>query len=332
MVRAAASVPDAMPSSTRSLRSSEALVLDAHPSPMCVVFVVATQPVLEGGVGNVGYEDGKDVLVASLDELLHARLLVSSGRLLVVEVLGMLTSYSRMELVVEVDSVQRLLVEVQKVLEVTLELEELGPALVCEILGDSILGVVGHDDVDVSVIAARQSCCGQSSGCQMPVALLLLGSLVLEVLWIVEVLPYGRYPNGQEAQEQGTAKSSVAHTGSATGSNHSLDEQVACRFSSNVHDHIGQIKGPGVRNEVVPGLLCMHQVHLGVQRACVQPTLLCKVLLPYIFTFACMLSNSSAKLESVPLAVAMVWGLHAISKSASAAAGGCRKESWVHVV
>eukprot|EP00965_Chrysotila_dentata_P094686 3131271-Pleurochrysis_carterae.AAC.1 len=46
MMCAAASVPDAMPFSTRALRSSEALVLDVLPSPMRVVVAVATQPVL----------------------------------------------------------------------------------------------------------------------------------------------------------------------------------------------------------------------------------------------------------------------------------------------
>eukprot|EP00965_Chrysotila_dentata_P211567 6186535-Pleurochrysis_carterae.AAC.2 len=50
----------------------------------------------------------------------------------------------------------------QNVLEVALELEKLGPALVCKLLGDSINGLVAHDDVDVSVLAARWSCCGQS--------------------------------------------------------------------------------------------------------------------------------------------------------------------------
>eukprot|EP00965_Chrysotila_dentata_P204348 6182277-Pleurochrysis_carterae.AAC.1 len=29
---------------------------------------------------------------------------------------------------------------------------------------------------------------------------------------------------------------------------------VVCKVSLNVHDHVGQIKGPGVRNEVAPGL------------------------------------------------------------------------------
>eukprot|EP00965_Chrysotila_dentata_P236256 6201216-Pleurochrysis_carterae.AAC.3 len=104
-------------------------VLNVHPSPMHVIVVVATQPVLEGGVSNADHEDGKGILVASLDELLYARLLVSSSHLLVVELLGMLTSYSRIELVVEEDDVQLVLVEVQYVLEIALEFEELGPAL-----------------------------------------------------------------------------------------------------------------------------------------------------------------------------------------------------------
>eukprot|EP00965_Chrysotila_dentata_P064461 2136726-Pleurochrysis_carterae.AAC.2 len=37
-------------------------VLHVHPSPMRVVVVAATQPVLEGRVGNVDHEDGKGVL------------------------------------------------------------------------------------------------------------------------------------------------------------------------------------------------------------------------------------------------------------------------------
>eukprot|EP00965_Chrysotila_dentata_P197796 6178405-Pleurochrysis_carterae.AAC.1 len=138
-----------------------------------------------------------------------------------------------MELAVEGNGVQLVLVEVQNVLEVALELKEFGPALVSELLGDSVLGVVGHDDVDVSVDAARWSCYGQSSGHRMPIAL---------------VLPYGRYPNGQKTQVQGTqevlesltktmsqtcqlyrhspSQPLVAHTGSATGSDYSLDAPV----------------------------------------------------------------------------------------------------------
>eukprot|EP00965_Chrysotila_dentata_P122101 4036948-Pleurochrysis_carterae.AAC.1 len=45
----------------------------------------------------------------------------------------------------------------------------------------------------------------------------------------------------------------VAHTGSATGSDHSLDAPAVCKVLSNFRDHVSQIKGPGVRNEVVPG-------------------------------------------------------------------------------
>ena len=30
---------------------------------------------------------------------------------------------------------------------------------------------------------------------------MLLGSVVVEVLWIVEVLPYGRYPNGHRVKK-----------------------------------------------------------------------------------------------------------------------------------
>eukprot|EP00965_Chrysotila_dentata_P158560 5237223-Pleurochrysis_carterae.AAC.3 len=86
--------------------------LEVHPSPMRVVVLVATQPVLESDVDNVDHEDGKGVLVAGLNELFHgARLLVSSGHLFVVELLGMLASCSRMELVVKEDGVQLVLVD-----------------------------------------------------------------------------------------------------------------------------------------------------------------------------------------------------------------------------
>eukprot|EP00965_Chrysotila_dentata_P195844 6177218-Pleurochrysis_carterae.AAC.3 len=46
----------------------------------------------------------------------------------------------------------------------------------------------------------------------------------------------------------------VAHIGSATGSDHSLDAPVVCKVALNVHAHVGQMKGPGVRNQVVLGL------------------------------------------------------------------------------
>eukprot|EP00965_Chrysotila_dentata_P197227 6178072-Pleurochrysis_carterae.AAC.2 len=157
MVRAATSVPNAFPFSIRALCLSKAWVmrvvviidlvqvLDVYPSPMRAVVEVATQP------------KGKGVFVAGLDELHHACLLVSSRRLLVVKLLGMLTSYSRMELVVEEDGAQLVLVEVQKVPEVALELEEHGPGLVCDFLGDSILKVVGNDFAYVIVDAAKCS-------------------------------------------------------------------------------------------------------------------------------------------------------------------------------
>eukprot|EP00965_Chrysotila_dentata_P079079 2608200-Pleurochrysis_carterae.AAC.1 len=53
--------------------------------------------------------------------------------------------------------VQLELVEVQDVLQVAVKLKELGPALVGELLGDKILGVIGHGAVVVKVGAAR--CC-----------------------------------------------------------------------------------------------------------------------------------------------------------------------------
>eukprot|EP00965_Chrysotila_dentata_P214047 6187993-Pleurochrysis_carterae.AAC.1 len=46
----------------------------------------------------------------------------------------------------------------------------------------------------------------------------------------------------------------AAHTGSASGADHSIDAPVVCQVSSTVYDHVTQIKGPGVRNQVVPGL------------------------------------------------------------------------------
>eukprot|EP00965_Chrysotila_dentata_P136941 4529612-Pleurochrysis_carterae.AAC.1 len=49
-------------------------------------------------------------------------------------------------------------------------------------------------------------------------------------------------------------QSLVARTGSATGSDHSLDALVVFEVSSNVHDHVGWIKDLGVRNHVVQGL------------------------------------------------------------------------------
>eukprot|EP00965_Chrysotila_dentata_P088464 2921167-Pleurochrysis_carterae.AAC.1 len=160
-------------------------MLDVLPSAVRVVVVVAAEPVLEGDdVGDVDHEEGKDVLVVGFNELLHACIHLSSSHLLIGELLGMLTSDSRMELVVEEVGVQLVLVEVQNVPQVALELKELGPALVGELLGDNIFGVTGHDVVEAKGDAARWCGCGQSSGCQMP---LFLGSVVVKVLWTVEV-------------------------------------------------------------------------------------------------------------------------------------------------
>eukprot|EP00965_Chrysotila_dentata_P109060 3602968-Pleurochrysis_carterae.AAC.1 len=117
MARAAASVPDAMPCSTKALRSSDTLVLDIGPNTVRVIFVVAAKPVLESGVNDVDHEDGKGVLVAGLIELLHALVHLSSRHLLVAELLRMLTTDSRMELVVKEDGVQLELVQVQDVLQ-----------------------------------------------------------------------------------------------------------------------------------------------------------------------------------------------------------------------
>eukprot|EP00965_Chrysotila_dentata_P229520 6197236-Pleurochrysis_carterae.AAC.1 len=90
---------------------------------------------------------------------------------------------------------------------------------------------------------------------------------------------YGRHSPNQ---------SLVAYTGSATGSDHSLDAPVVFEASSSVHsDHVVQSKGPEVRNQVVPGLFfdasgALRGANQGVWRACMPPTLLCKVLLSYI--------------------------------------------------
>eukprot|EP00965_Chrysotila_dentata_P238968 6202825-Pleurochrysis_carterae.AAC.1 len=59
-------------------------------------------------------------------------------------------------------------------------------------------------------------------------------------------------------------QSLVAHTGSATGSDHRLDVPGVCKVSSNVRDEVGKITGPGVRNEVFQDCLRMHMVHSGV--------------------------------------------------------------------
>eukprot|EP00965_Chrysotila_dentata_P263003 6214732-Pleurochrysis_carterae.AAC.2 len=49
-------------------------------------------------------------------------------------------------------------------------------------------------------------------------------------------------------------QSLVAHAGSATDYDHNLNAPVVYKASSNVHDNVGQIKGPGVRSQVDPGL------------------------------------------------------------------------------
>eukprot|EP00965_Chrysotila_dentata_P025609 850928-Pleurochrysis_carterae.AAC.1 len=59
-----------------------------------------------------------------------------------------------------------------------------------------------------------------------------------------QACPYGDSPH----------QSLVAHTGSATGSDRSLHASVVCKVAPNVQGHVGQIKGPGVRNQDVPGL------------------------------------------------------------------------------
>eukprot|EP00965_Chrysotila_dentata_P090218 2977574-Pleurochrysis_carterae.AAC.2 len=134
-----------MPSSTRAFRSSEALVMRvllSLTSCRCSMFVQSpcassslspAEPVLEGGVGDVHHKDGKGVLVASLNEVLHASIHLSGNQLIVGELLGVLTPYSRMQLVVEEDGVQLLLVEVQNDLQLALELAELNSTLVVKL-------------------------------------------------------------------------------------------------------------------------------------------------------------------------------------------------------
>eukprot|EP00965_Chrysotila_dentata_P246605 6207261-Pleurochrysis_carterae.AAC.1 len=79
----------------------------------------------------------------------------------------------------------------------------------------------------------------------------------------------------------------VAHTGSAIGLDHSRDVLVVCKISSNAHDHVGRNKVPGVRNQVVAGQSwdapdALRGDVQGMWRACMPPTLLCKLLLSYI--------------------------------------------------
>eukprot|EP00965_Chrysotila_dentata_P255407 6212213-Pleurochrysis_carterae.AAC.1 len=65
------------------------------------------------------------------------------------------------------------------------------------------------------------------------------------------------YQDNGTYQRIGTAQinqSLAAHTGSATGSDHSLDAPVVCKVLSNVHDRVGQIEGQWVQKQVVPGL------------------------------------------------------------------------------
>eukprot|EP00965_Chrysotila_dentata_P141598 4679539-Pleurochrysis_carterae.AAC.1 len=156
--------------------------MNAHLSPMRVVVLVATQPVLEGGVvGNVDHEDGKGIFVAALDELLHARLFVSRA------------TFSSLS------------------------------SLVC-----------------------RRSTAGWSSSSKRM------------------VLPYGSEPNGQETQAQLKPVTCGSYTGSATGSDHSLGAPVICKVLSNVHDHVGQIKEPGVLMKLSQDCLVMHHVDSGV--------------------------------------------------------------------
>eukprot|EP00965_Chrysotila_dentata_P082669 2727783-Pleurochrysis_carterae.AAC.11 len=86
-------------------------LLHICPSAVRVVVVVAATPVLEGGVGDVDHEDGKGVLVASLNELLHARIHLSGSHHLLGELIAVLTSDGLMEVVLEENGVQLLRVE-----------------------------------------------------------------------------------------------------------------------------------------------------------------------------------------------------------------------------
>eukprot|EP00965_Chrysotila_dentata_P223393 6193547-Pleurochrysis_carterae.AAC.1 len=74
-------------------------------------------------------------------------------------------------------------------------------------------------------------------------------------------------------------QSLMAHTESATGSDHGLDAPIVCNVFSNLHDHVGQIKGPEVRKQVVPGLSsdessCPRSVLFG----CIRYTQVCSEL------------------------------------------------------
>eukprot|EP00965_Chrysotila_dentata_P012061 395657-Pleurochrysis_carterae.AAC.15 len=118
---------------------------------------------------------------------------------------------------------------------------------------------------------------------------------------------YGSYPNGQETPVQGDTQQvfedqsktisqtclyrhrpnighlwDVAHTGSATGSDDSLDAPVVCKISSIGHDHIGEIKGEG---DDGPGAFRIAiQV---VERACIYHQHCCaKCCCPTTYTLA----------------------------------------------
>eukprot|EP00965_Chrysotila_dentata_P243091 6205226-Pleurochrysis_carterae.AAC.2 len=86
----------------------------------------------------------------------------------------------------------------------------------------------------------------QSSGCSCTGAdqIVVAGSDVVKVLQIVEVLPYGKYSNGQKTQP----KSITCGSCRSTDSDHNLDVPNVYQISSNVHEYVGQIKGSGVQN------------------------------------------------------------------------------------
>eukprot|EP00965_Chrysotila_dentata_P075627 2497611-Pleurochrysis_carterae.AAC.3 len=144
----------------------------------------------------------------------------------------MLTSNSRIERVIEEHGVQLVLVEGHNILEVALELEELGPAVVYELLGDSILGVVSHyvDDDDVRVDVARWCCCG--TGCPTTFG-----------------RPYQDNVTGMPIYAQPKSVNCGSYRACCP-----LRSQLCARFPQMCITMLVRSRRSGVRNEVVPGL------------------------------------------------------------------------------
>eukprot|EP00965_Chrysotila_dentata_P151984 5022313-Pleurochrysis_carterae.AAC.2 len=132
-------------------------VLDVHPSAVRVVVVFAADLVLEGGVGDVDYEDGDGVLVAGLNELLRATIHLSGSHLLVGELLGVLTSDGRMEGVLEEDVVQLVLVKCRMSFKLPLNSKDSALPLFLNFLATAYLESL------IAIVVV--SCCGRSSCC-----------------------------------------------------------------------------------------------------------------------------------------------------------------------